>query len=232
MAVADGFVDYYGFLKVDPSASHEEIARAVRDLYMKWHPDRCSDPNAHEMSCKIGEAKEWLLNPENRQKYDEYRKARSRARQEERATSGPRVEDWTRQSEEVRYRARQSASMDLEDVLAGVASVAAVGALMAVGAAAVGAEYAWKGSDRFAGRDSDGPTFGQLFWCGIGGWMCVACLAAPGFSIVTYFAFRWAFFPGDDFKFIGLANVLKGMMVSGLILLVLGGCLLGIFLNQ
>lgn len=60
--------------------------------------------------------------------------------------------------------------------------------------------------------------FRTLFWCGVGGWACVVCLAVPGVSIVTFLCFYWAFFPAPIRRFVGLGNVLKGMGLSALIL--------------
>ena len=40
----------------------------------KWHPDINKDPNAVNISSRINEAKEILLDPIKRYDYDEYRR--------------------------------------------------------------------------------------------------------------------------------------------------------------
>jgi DnaJ-domain-containing protein 1 len=43
----------WDILGVPRNATTTEIKKAFRALIAKWHPDRCSDPNAEEMSKKI-----------------------------------------------------------------------------------------------------------------------------------------------------------------------------------
>lgn len=225
------FVDYYAFLGVLPSSSREVIADRIRAMYKQWHPDVCNAADAHEMTVTIGEAKEFLLDESKRQQYDRLRVAFITGETERRSSEEWEYSrEWAQHSQDVRHRAEQSANLNLEDLLLGIIGIAAVGASVAVGAAAVGSMYAWQGTDRFAGRE---PTysFGQRFWCGIGGWACLICLVVPGTSIITFYCFYWAFFPGPTNKFIGCGTVLGGMVLSALILLPIGACLVAGILN-
>lgn len=225
------FVDYYAFLDVPPSSSREVIGDRIRSMYKRWHPDVCKDSRAHEMTVTIGAAKEFLLDDAKRREYDKFREAFNRG-----STGSTGFDDWqyerewTEREQHVRGQAERTADLHLEDLLAGLVGIAAVGAVMAVGAAAVGAEYAWQGTERFHG-DASGSSFGQRFWCGIGGWACVICLIVPGTSIITFYCFYWAFFPGPSKKFIGFGTVLGGMVVSALIVVPLLACLIGVVMN-
>jgi molecular chaperone DnaJ len=65
--------DYYEILGVDRSATQEEIARAYRQLALKYHPDR--NPGNEEAVAKFKEAAEAfevLSDPEKRALYDRY----------------------------------------------------------------------------------------------------------------------------------------------------------------
>lgn len=65
--------DYYEILGVDRSATQEEIARAYRQLALKYHPDR--NPGNEEAVAKFKEAAEAfevLSDPEKRAIYDRY----------------------------------------------------------------------------------------------------------------------------------------------------------------
>ncbi|KZV51118.1 DNAJ heat shock family protein [Dorcoceras hygrometricum] len=67
-------VDYYNILKVDKSATDDELKKAYRKLAMKWHPDK--NPNnkaAAEAKFKeISEAYEVLSDSQKRAIYDQY----------------------------------------------------------------------------------------------------------------------------------------------------------------
>lgn len=43
----------YVILGVPPTATQEQIRSAYKKLILKWHPDRCKEPNAEEMTKKI-----------------------------------------------------------------------------------------------------------------------------------------------------------------------------------
>ncbi|GAB4420192.1 MAG: DnaJ C-terminal domain-containing protein [Bacteroidia bacterium] len=65
------FKDYYSVLGVSPQATAEEIRQAYKKLAVRHHPDKNPGDQAAEQRFKeISEAKEVLLDPDNRQKYD------------------------------------------------------------------------------------------------------------------------------------------------------------------
>ena len=66
------YINYYDLLGVNKNASVEEIKKAYRNQAKKWHPDLNKDPKAPEMSKKINEAKEILLDENKRKDYDLY----------------------------------------------------------------------------------------------------------------------------------------------------------------
>jgi len=69
------YKDYYKVLGVKPSASNEEIRKVYKKLAVKYHPDSNPGNQAAEDRFKeISEAKEILLDTENRQKYDQLRR--------------------------------------------------------------------------------------------------------------------------------------------------------------
>ena len=63
-------LNYYKILNVSQKATSEEIKFAYRKLVMLWHPDRNSDPNAHDKIVEINEAYEILSDNSKRQTYD------------------------------------------------------------------------------------------------------------------------------------------------------------------
>jgi len=67
--------DYYKILGVRRSASKKEINKAYKKLAMQWHPDKFQDEEdkktAEKKFMDIASAKEVLLDPEMRQKYDQ-----------------------------------------------------------------------------------------------------------------------------------------------------------------
>ena len=65
--------DYYETLGVDKSASKDEVKKAYRKLAMKFHPDKNPDnPEAEQKFKDASEAAEILLNPEKKQRYDQF----------------------------------------------------------------------------------------------------------------------------------------------------------------
>uniref|UniRef100_A0A0R3RLN7 DnaJ homolog subfamily B member 9 n=1 Tax=Elaeophora elaphi TaxID=1147741 RepID=A0A0R3RLN7_9BILA len=62
--------DYYEVLGVKHDASTAQIKKAFRNLALKYHPDRNSDPNAHEKFREIAAAYEILADEQKRRDYD------------------------------------------------------------------------------------------------------------------------------------------------------------------
>lgn len=65
-------MNYYELLGVSKNANKEEIKSAYKKQMKKWHPDINKSEDAVNMSSKINEAKEVLLDDEKRRDYDEY----------------------------------------------------------------------------------------------------------------------------------------------------------------
>ncbi|MEB3338420.1 MAG: DnaJ C-terminal domain-containing protein [Leptolyngbyaceae bacterium] len=73
MPSAQDFKDYYAVLGVSKTATPEEIKQAYRKLARKYHPDLNPGDKAAETKFKdLNEAQEVLLDPEKRQKYDQF----------------------------------------------------------------------------------------------------------------------------------------------------------------
>lgn len=64
------FKDYYVILKISRTATDEEINTAYRNQSLEWHPDRNPGLDTHKVMQEINEAKQVLLNPIARQKYN------------------------------------------------------------------------------------------------------------------------------------------------------------------
>tara|TARA_Y100001936_G_C16087905_1_gene683255 strand:- start:1132 stop:2535 length:1404 start_codon:yes stop_codon:yes gene_type:complete len=64
-------LNFYEILEVDKSATSEEITKRWKILLKKWHPDVNKHPNSKEMTKKINQAYQTLIDPVKRKKYDE-----------------------------------------------------------------------------------------------------------------------------------------------------------------
>ncbi len=88
------YKDYYRILGVKPTATPEEIKQAFKKLAVKFHPDKNpNDPTAEEKFKEINEAREVLLNPDNRKKYNDLANAWRQAYQGTARPSGVNPED-------------------------------------------------------------------------------------------------------------------------------------------
>ena len=63
-------VDYYEILELKKNCSEDEIKKAYRKLALKYHPDRCKEPEGEEKFKKINEAYSILSEPDKRRQYD------------------------------------------------------------------------------------------------------------------------------------------------------------------
>lgn len=64
--------DYYQILEIDRNADEASIKWAYRNLAMRYHPDRNSNPDAAQSMKEINEAYAVLGDPERREHYDLY----------------------------------------------------------------------------------------------------------------------------------------------------------------
>lgn len=62
--------NHYEVLGVSQDADEQEIRKSYRNLSLKYHPDRNSDPEAGDKFREINEANEILSDPQKRQQYD------------------------------------------------------------------------------------------------------------------------------------------------------------------
>ena len=67
-------MNYYELLGVNNNAAKEEIKIAYKKEIKKWHPDINKDKKAIDMTLKLNEAKDILLDDIKRKEYDNYLK--------------------------------------------------------------------------------------------------------------------------------------------------------------
>jgi len=72
--VAQTEPDYYQVLQVDPKAEPAVIEAAYRKLAARYHPDVSREPDAVERMAQINRARDVLADPEQRARYDEFRR--------------------------------------------------------------------------------------------------------------------------------------------------------------
>lgn len=65
------FPDYYQSLRLDRSATAEDVKKAYRKLARKFHPDVSKEPDAEERMREVNEAYAVLSDPEKRAAYDQ-----------------------------------------------------------------------------------------------------------------------------------------------------------------
>ena len=70
--------DYYQILKIEDSASEEQIRKSYRTLVREYHPDVSTNPDATKEFKNIQEAYEILGDPEQRRVYDRLRESEGR----------------------------------------------------------------------------------------------------------------------------------------------------------
>ena len=63
-------LNYYELLGISETATKEEIKKAYKTQMKNWHPDINKSKEAPEMSIKLNEAKETLLDDDKRKVYD------------------------------------------------------------------------------------------------------------------------------------------------------------------
>lgn len=72
--------DCYTILGIDPSANEDEIKKAYRKLAREWHPDKNPGKNTNEEFQKIDEAKNILLDKEQKIAHDYFLEAKNNFR--------------------------------------------------------------------------------------------------------------------------------------------------------
>jgi len=60
----------YGRLGIKQTATADDVKAAFRRLAIQWHPDRCHEPDAHEMFISVKHAYDVLYDENQRRRYD------------------------------------------------------------------------------------------------------------------------------------------------------------------
>lgn len=63
-------MSHYEILGILPNATDDEVKKSYKRLAIKYHPDKTSDPQHHELFIKIQKAYETLRDPQSRNQYD------------------------------------------------------------------------------------------------------------------------------------------------------------------
>lgn len=98
---------YYEVLDVSQDASEEKIEAAYREKVKEYHPDQSNDPNAREKFRQVREAKETLLDPKARQRYDRKRDSTVETGEENEQTQRESSEEWAREQRRQQRQQRQ-----------------------------------------------------------------------------------------------------------------------------
>jgi hypothetical protein len=111
--------NYYEVLGVSDKATSEDIKSAYRKLALKWHPDVCKEPFAHDRFVEISLAYQIIGNPEIRQRYDYLRKyaVASDSDYSNYQYYREQQETFYQDQQQARQRAHEYASKTLEEVL-------------------------------------------------------------------------------------------------------------------
>lgn len=63
--------NYYDLLKVNRRSAHREVKRAYREMVQEFHPDRSDHEHAEEVTFALNQAKQVLLDQNERVRYNE-----------------------------------------------------------------------------------------------------------------------------------------------------------------
>ncbi|KAJ9440550.1 DnaJ protein-like protein [Diplonema papillatum] len=66
--------EYYETLSISVEADESQIKRAYKKMALKYHPDKCRDPDAEQKFKAVGEAYDVLSNPDKKRIYDTHGK--------------------------------------------------------------------------------------------------------------------------------------------------------------
>lgn len=70
VSIPAGVLTLYSVLGAHPKDDDAALKKAYHRMAKQWHPDVCSEPDAHKMFLRIREAYDILSNPRSRGRYD------------------------------------------------------------------------------------------------------------------------------------------------------------------